>query len=569
MNRQFLRYPDNKSRGAISMYTNGDNDNQNNGRKRVPVTRMTDMGVEVIDAPPTAKKERAEDDAKMQGTGVRGKRVSKAQSLLDEDDAPATADLVNVEEKRGTKKRVVTAAVVIIGLLVVLTALAYFWLGRSAKNGMAYQVKSSDGSRGAAPTNEQTQGITAEEIARELGKPNAANSTTASQSSDTSLGGKSSTQGNPITDRLPLDDYSTTVNPNQSTTQTATTGTQPAANGIANQGTETSTGLTAAESERATDSESSVEHSIRVSTLQKTTQDGANSSANSSSQNSTGTSTASPANAPNKSDASSSGRKNEETGVPLPPLGTMLPVRTLGAVFTLRADSYVRMQLTRDMEGRGWSLRRGTEFYGIVRGADIETGRAYISLVGFVDTNTNRMVRLQGNLLGGDGADGVRGIKHKLDSGWSRAFKLAGAAALDAVSNIAAGIGRRPVYVGEIYGSGAPRAMSPIAQEISGISQGSGRRVSGFVEVPAGSSCYLLVMTSPREIQGVDADVSLPAASELERLSDSNQPRTQGLMSEQELAELMTQGSPDDIRNALPRLSPQMRRVAVAFLLGR
>ena len=247
----------------------------------------------------------------------------------------------------------------------------------------------------------------------------------------------------------------------------------------------------------------------------------------------------------------------------------MLPVRTLGAVFTLRADSYVRMQLTRDMEGRGWSLRRGTEFYGIVRGADIETGRAYIALVGFVDTNTNRLVRLQGNVLGGDGADGVRGIKHKLDSGWSRALKLAGAGALDALSNIAAGIGRRPLYVGDIYGSAAPRAVSPIAQEVSGISNGNGRRASGFVEVPAGTSCYLLVMTSPREIQGVDADVSQPTTSELERLSDSSQPRAQGQMSEQELAELMTNGSPDDIRRALPRMSPEMRRVAEAFLAGR
>lgn len=247
----------------------------------------------------------------------------------------------------------------------------------------------------------------------------------------------------------------------------------------------------------------------------------------------------------------------------------MLPVRTLGAVFTLRADSYVRMQLTRDVEGRGWSLRRGTEFYGVVRGADVETGRAYIAAVGFVDTNTNRLVRLQGNLLGGDGADGVRGIKHKLDSGWSRAFKIAGAAALDAISNVAAGIGRRPLYVADIYGSGTQHAMSPLAQEISGISQGNEKRASGFVEVPAGTSCYLLVMTSPREIQGVDANVRLPAASELEHLSDSSQPRAQGQMSEQELAELMTQGSPDDIRNALPHLSPQMRRVAVAFLLRR
>lgn len=553
------------------MYRNGDNDNRNNGRKRVPLTRMTDMGVEVIDAPPTEAGERFEEEEKKQDAGAGSTHEGKAQPLLEEDDAPASAELLNVEEKRGTKKRVLTAAAIIIGLLVVLVALAYFWLASSAKNRMAYQVRSAEGARVSAPANEQTQGITAEEIARELGKPNAAASTTASQNgSDTSSGVKPNAPSNsPITDRLPLDDYSTTVNSNQAVTQTATTGTQPAANAGTNQGTTNSTVVTATESGTTTDSRSGVERSIRISTLQKTTQDGANISANPSSPNSTGATPASPTNMPTRADASSPTRTNESAGVPLPPLGTMLPVRTLGAVFTLRADSYVRMQLTRDMEGRGWSLRRGTEFYGIVRGADIETGRAYISLVGFVDTNTNRLVRLQGNLLGGDGADGVRGIKHKLDSGWSRALKLAGAGVVDALSNIAAGIGRRPVYVGDIYGLGAPRAVNPIAQEISGISNSGGRRTSGFVEVPAGTSCYLLVMTSPHEIQGVDADVSLPATSELERLSDPSQPRTQGLMSEQELAELMTNGSPDDIRRALPRMSPEMRRVAETFLAGQ
>src|ERR1051325_11329960 len=143
MNRQSLHYPDNKSRGAISMYRNGDNDNKNNGRKRVPLTRMTDMGVEVIDAPSSA--ERAEDEAKKRSAGIGGTHEAKGKSLLEEDDAPARAELLNVEEKRSTKRRVITAAVVIIGLLVVLTALSYFWLGRSAKNGMSYQVKSNKG----------------------------------------------------------------------------------------------------------------------------------------------------------------------------------------------------------------------------------------------------------------------------------------------------------------------------------------------------------------------------------------------------------------------------------------
>lgn len=548
------------------MYTNGNDNNKNNGSKLGSLTRMTDMGVEVIDSPPTTAEERVEDEAKRQDAGIENTDERKAKSLLDDDDAPASAALINVEEKRGAKKRIMVAAIVIVGLLGVLSVLAYFWLGGTARNRMAYQVKSAEGGSASAPANEPTQGITAEEIARELEKSKAANNTSVSDG-NTSTSVNTDTQSSPITDRLPLDDYSTTVNPNQSATQTGSAGTQAAANAGANQ--TTAPGFTPAEAEMTTDSRSGVERSIRVSALQKTAQNGVNSSANLSSVNGTGSTTASPSNGANRTDTSSPERTNEVTSVPLPPLGTMLPVRTLGAVFTLRSDSYVRMQLTRDMEGRGWSLKRGTEFYGIVRGADVETGRAYVALVGFVDPYTNRLVRLQGNLLGGDGADGVRGIKHKLDSGWARALKLAGAGALDALSNIAAGIGRRPVYVGDIYGSGAPRAMNPIAQEISGISNGNGRRASGFVEVPAGTSCYLLVMTSPREIQGADAIVSLPATSELERLSDSSQPNVQGQMSERELAELMTNGSPDDIRRALPRMSPEMRRVAEAFLAGR
>jgi hypothetical protein len=200
----------------------------------------------------------------------------------------------------------------------------------------------------------------------------------------------------------------------------------------------------------------------------------------------------------------SSTRPTEQPTVPLPPLGTMLPVRTLGTVFTLRADSYVRLELTRQVSGRGWSLPRGTEFYGLVRGAELETGRAFVALIGFVDRDTNRLVRLDGSLLGGDGADGVRGRKHKLNSGWSGALK----------------------------------------------------------------KVYILVTTVPQEIQGVDADVS-SATPELRRLSDANAPRDGGQLSEQEVAELLTSGSPDEIRKALPRMTPGMRRVAESYLTNK
>jgi hypothetical protein len=198
----------------------------------------------------------------------------------------------------------------------------------------------------------------------------------------------------------------------------------------------------------------------------------------------------------------------------------------------------------------------------------LETGRAYVSLIGFVDRNTNRLVRLDGNLLGGDGADGVRGRKHKLNSGWSSALKKVGRGVADVLSSAAAGVGRRPVVISDVYGSAAPRVVDPVASEIGGVTSSGDTRGSGFVEVPAGTPAYVLVTTVPREIEGVDADVS-SATPELRRLSDANARREEGRLSEQEVAELLTSGSPDDIRRALPRMTPEMRRVAETYLANK
>jgi len=221
------------------------------------------------------------------------------------------------------------------------------------------------------------------------------------------------------------------------------------------------------------------------------------------------------------------------------------------------------MQLTRDVSGSGWSLKRGTQLYGTLRGSEFEAGRAYIALVGFVDPDTNRMVRLQGNLLGSDGTDGLKGKKHNLNSGWSRTLKIAGAGVVDALGGVAGTLGRRPVYGGDIYGYGAPRAYSPLLQELNGIAYRNGR--GGFVEVPAGTTGYLLVMTSPREMQGVDADVN-GLMHDANRSSVRSARFSNERLSEEELAELLTSGSASEVRQALPRMTPEMRRVAETVL---
>ncbi|MCP9495447.1 MAG: hypothetical protein MSG64_13460 [Pyrinomonadaceae bacterium MAG19_C2-C3] len=250
--------------------------------------------------------------------------------------------------------------------------------------------------------------------------------------------------------------------------------------------------------------------------------------------------------------------------VAVPPLGTMLPVRTLGAFYTLRSETLVRMQLTRDVSGRGWSLSRGTEIYGEVRGSDYEVGRAYVQLIGFVDSETNRLVRLQGNLLGSDGTHGLRGRKHTIGGGWSRALRTAGAGALDALSAISGGIGRRPVRIGDVYGYGASHASSPLLAEINGMTYRNNR--AGFVEVPANSAGYVFVMQMPREAESVDALANL-SPTNLERISNAASPRVgNAQLSDEQVAMLMTTGTPEQIRLALPRLSPEMRRVAQSVL---
>jgi len=198
-----------------------------------------------------------------------------------------------------------------------------------------------------------------------------------------------------------------------------------------------------------------------------------------------------------------------------------------------------------------------------VRGSDYEVGRAYVALIGFIDPRTNKMVRLQGNVLGGDGTDGLRGRKHKIGGGWSRALRQSSAGAIDALSAVAGTLGRRPVVIGDVYGYGGTRAMYPLTAELNGIADGNNR--GGFVEVTAGSNGYVLVMQMPRDAQGVDALTNLPS-SELERLTNPSLSRTGTQLSDEQLAALITTGMPEQIRASMPRMTPEMRRIAQSVL---
>jgi hypothetical protein len=231
-------------------------------------------------------------------------------------------------------------------------------------------------------------------------------------------------------------------------------------------------------------------------------------------------------------------QKNDR-GVAVPSFGAMLPVRTLGALYTLRQGSLARFELTRDMAGDGWALKRGTVLVAEQQGS--EHDRAFLSLMGFIDPETNRLVRLSGDLLGGDAAPGLKGKRRRISSRWTGVFNR--------VANSAVALGQAGLSRGNSTTIITPGATG-LGNEF-GLSQNTVARRE-FVEVPAGAPAYVLVTDLPRETRGIDAE---PVRS-----------NGDDFLADEELAELLAAGNPEQIRAALPRMQPEMRRVALLVL---
>ena len=241
--------------------------------------------------------------------------------------------------------------------------------------------------------------------------------------------------------------------------------------------------------------------------------------------------------------------------VVLPSFGSILPVRTLGKIYTLRSGSSIRLELTRYVSGEGWSLSKGTVLIGQVRSS--ERDRAFIAITGFIDPSRDRFVALAGETLGDDGGSGIRGKFHKLSSGWSRAFARVGSAAVNVAGAVAGSrISGQPVIVTDV----GSRTISPFSNEVDSSLLNQAR---GFVEVPAGTSAFVMVTTLPADVKGVDAEPDHLAQGSGTTIASTNQA---DLLTQEELAQLLTSGNPIQIREALPRMSPPMRRVAETVL---
>jgi hypothetical protein len=235
----------------------------------------------------------------------------------------------------------------------------------------------------------------------------------------------------------------------------------------------------------------------------------------------------------------------------LPSFGSILPVRTLGKIYTLRSGSSIRLELTRYVAGEGWSLSKGTVLIGQVRGS--ERDRAFIAITGFIEPSRDRFVNLAGETLGDDGGSGIRGKFHKLSSGWSHAFARVASSAVNVAGAIAGSrVSGQPVIITDV----GSRTISPFSSEVDSSLLNQAR---GFVEVPAGTAGFVMVTTLPADVKAVDAEPDHLAQFSDTTTASANQ---SGALTQEELAQLLTSGDPTRIREALPRLSPQMRRVA-------
>lgn len=255
--------------------------------------------------------------------------------------------------------------------------------------------------------------------------------------------------------------------------------------------------------------------------------------------------------------------KNESTAITVmaPPFGSILPVRAIGGLYTLRSGALARFEVTREIVANGWSMKRGTILVGTTKGGEYD--RAYVSIVGFIEPQSGKLVKLGGDVLGGDGAAGLKGKSRQVDSRWTRVLGQVGNAALNLTGAILGGRSNGTVIISD---GARSSLMNPISEELNGVlgSPSERNRRTGFVEVVAGTPGYVIVTDLPSEIKATDANELNQQT--LATLADIDATRPATGISEREFAELLANGSPDEIKARLHRMSPEMRKLALAVV---
>ena len=229
----------------------------------------------------------------------------------------------------------------------------------------------------------------------------------------------------------------------------------------------------------------------------------------------------------------------------LPLFGTMLPVRTQGVIFSLRKNSFARLELARDCQGEGWALPKGTLLIGRVNGSQYD--RAFINIQGYIDPRTNRFVKMTGEVLGSDGGSGMQGKRVVVDRNrLKQTLSKVASSGLQVAGMMAGALTGRGTVV--LNGAGY-RVLNPVTDEAGRIVNADAKR--SFVKVEAGQPAYVMVADLPKELHAIDA----PGEEEF----------TQAVLSltDREVMELILFGTPDDIRAALPLMNDEQKQLVV------
>src|SRR6266850_1714177 len=259
----------------------------------------------------------------------------------------------------------------------------------------------------------------------------------------------------------------------------------------------------------------------------------------------------------NRATQSSSGSQTRSASNPdakispavLPPFGTMLPVRTQGVIFTLRNNSYARLELIREMKGAGWSMPRGTVLIGRASGSEYD--RAFITVIGYLDSRDNKLVKMSGEVLGSDGGSGIQGKRVVIDSGGlKRALSKIASSGMQAAGLLASGFGGQRTVI--VHGAGN-RIVSPITDEASRLFGGASGDKRAFVKVEAGRPAYVMVADLPKDRPAIDA----PGEDELQHGAS---------LTDRELMELLILGTREEISAAIPLMTDEQKTLALKTL---
>ncbi len=181
------------------------------------------------------------------------------------------------------------------------------------------------------------------------------------------------------------------------------------------------------------------------------------------------------------------------------PFGTLLPVRLIGAIYTLRSSGgVVRMELTQPIEGKGYSYPAGTMLIGNLRGG--ESVRAFVSVVGLIDPVSGELVKFSGELTGTDGASGIKGNRKRITGKWTRFFRGLKETAGSILGSVGSFRSGGTIVLSEPLRRGSEKLSEDTSESLFGT-----EREDTFLEVLAGTSGYVLVTQLPEPTTSLTA----------------------------------------------------------------